>query len=85
MTDSPLEGWRDPGPTPAPLLPYSLPSCSLGSPGAPAPSMGNLLAVAGSFLFSFFAFFCLNSCRSHSRSQSQGSSLYLHSQSPRAD
>lgn len=43
--------------------------------------MGNLLAEAG--FFTFFAFFCLNSCKSHSRSQSQGSSLYLQSQSTR--
>lgn len=63
--------------------PCSPPSWSLGSPGAPAPSMGKLLVAAGSFLFTF-AFFCLNSCKSHSRSQSQGSSLYLQSQSTRA-
>ena len=89
---SSLEGWSHhcqgtPGsqalprapPFPA-SRPCSPPSWSLGSPGASAPSTGNLLAAAGSRFFPFFAFFCLNSCTSHSRSQSQGSSLYLHSQ-----
>ena len=84
----PMAPW-DPGPPQGPPLPppptgASPPSWSLGSPGAPAPSVGNWLAATGSFLFTCFTFFCLNSCRPHSRSQSQGSSLYLQSQATRA-